>query len=195
MKISNGKMGAFFKGVLTAVRGAKVNFLVRSHWDIECYDRAGKLKFIDHAENCCTAEGLTKLLNVMFHGTAAISPWYIALFEDTSPSYTPADGDTYAVPGYLEVTAYDETVRQEFVEAEAVAKSMTNSANKATFTMNATKTLLGASLVGGGSPANGKGDTAGGGILYAAANFTSGKPVESGDTFKVTCTLTASDVV
>jgi len=191
----NGCMGAFFKGVLMAMRGAKANFLVRSHWDVECYDKHGKLKFTDHAENCCTAEGLNKLLDVMFHGVTAIATWYIAIYENTSPSYTPADGNTYAVPGYVEVTAYDEATRPEFVEAAASGKSMTNSANKATFTMNATKTLLGASLVGGGSPANGKGDTGGGGVLYAAANFTSGKPVESGDTFKVTCTLTASDVV
>ncbi len=189
------KLGAIFKGVLTAIRGAKVQFLVRSHWDVECYDKHGKLKFTDHAENCCTAEGLNKLLNVMFHGAAAISTWYIAIFEDNSPSYTPSDGDTYAVPGYVEVTAYDEATRPEFVEAEAAAKSMSNTLNKATFTINATKTLYGAALVGGGSPANGKGDTGGGGVLYAAAKFSAGKPVEDDDTFKVTCTLTASDVV
>jgi len=192
MRNMKSSMGAFFKGVLTAVRGAKVNFLVRSHWDIECYDRNGKLKFTGHAENCCTAEGLNKLLNVMFHAAAAISTWYIALFETNT---TPLDTHTYAVPGYTECTAYDETVRQEFVEAEATGKSMSNTAAKATFTMNATKTLYGAALVGGGSPANGKGDTAGGGVLYAAAKFDTAKPVESGDTFKVTCTLTASDVV
>jgi hypothetical protein len=188
----NGKLGAIFKGVLTAVRGAKVQFLVRSHWDIECYDKHGKLKYTDHAENCCTAEGLTKLLNVMFHAAAAISTWYIAIFED---NHTPVDGDTYAVPGYTECTAYDEPTRPEFVEAEAAAKTMSNTLSKATFTINDTKTLYGAALVGGGSPANGKGDTGGGGVLYAAAKFTSGKPVEDDDTFKVTCTLTASDVV
>lgn len=188
----NGKMGAFFKGFLTAVRGAKVHFLVRSHWEIECYDRTGKLKYTGHAENCCTAEGLNKLLNVMFHGTTAISPWYIALFETNT---TPLDTHTYAIPGYTECTAYDEAARQEFAESAATGKSMSNAASKATFTMNAIKTLYGAALVGGGSPANGKGDTSGGGVLYAAAKFDTEKPVGIGDTFKVACTLTASDVV
>lgn len=192
---NNGKMGAFFKGILTAVRGAKVQFLVCSHWQREHYDRTGKLKGIDYAENCCTIEGLTKLLNVMFHGAAAISPWYLIIFED---DYTPVEGDTYAVPGYTECTAYEEASRPEFVESEAVAKSMSNTASKASFTMSATSPmpiLWGAALVGGGSPANGKGDTAGGGVLYAAAKFPTGKTVEPGDVFKVLCTLTASDVV
>ena len=127
-------------------------------------------------------------------GRLRSEPGIIAIYEDTSPSYTPAAGDTYAVPGYLEVTAYDEATRPAFDEAAASGKSMSNTASKATFTMNASKSLIGASLVGGGSPANGKGDTGGGGVLYASAKFTTPKAVESGDTFKVTCTLTASDV-
>ncbi len=187
-----GKMGAFFKGVLIAIRGVKVHFLVRSHWDVECYDRHGRLKFIDHAENCCTVEGLNKLLNVMFHGAAQIGTWHILIFEN---DYTPVEGDTYAAPGFTECTAYSEATRPEFVESEASGKAMSNSASKATFTMSANKTLHGAGLVGGGSAPGTKGDKAGGSTLYAAAEFSAGKPVELGDTFKVQCTLTASDVV
>jgi hypothetical protein len=187
-------MGAEFAVALTAQKAQKANFLVRSHWDVECRDKSGKLKFVDSVGNICTDEGLNKLLDVMFHGTTPIATWYLAIYENTSPSYTPAAGDTYAVPNYLEVTDYDEATRPAFDEAAASAKSMSNTASKATFTMNASKSLYGAALVGGGSPANGKGDTGGGGVLYATALFTTPKSVESGDTFKVTCTLTASDV-
>ena len=192
--IFKGKMGAFFTRELIARREMKAKFLIFSRWGFEHYDRYGFLKEASQkdVENCCTAEGLTRLLNVMFHEAQQITEWYILLFGD---NYTPLDGDTYAVPGFTELTDYDETTRPAFVEAEAVDKVMTNNANKATFTMNADTNLWGSGVVGGGSPANGKGDTAGGGVLYAAAKWATAKPVEIGDTFKVRCILTSSDVV
>jgi hypothetical protein len=184
-------VGVAFAGELTADKAKKHNFLVSTHWVVECYDNDGKLKFIERMENICTAEGLNRLLDVMFHGTTQITPWYIVIFEN---DYTPIDGNTYATPGYTECTAYDEATRPEFVESAASSKSLSNTANKATFTINATKTLYGASLVGGGTAASTKGDAAGGGVLYAGAKFSSSQGVESGNTFKVTCTITSSDV-
>jgi hypothetical protein len=167
------------------------NALVSSIWYWECYGKDGDLKWKDSNHNRCVDEGLNALLDVMFHGTSQITTWYIAIFED---DYTPIAGNTYATPGYTESTAYDEATRPEFVEAAASGKSMTNSANKASFTMNATKTIYGGALVGGGTGASTKGDTAGGGTLYCSSKFSTSKPVESGDTLKVTVTLTASDV-
>ncbi len=124
----------------------------------------------------------------MFHGVAAIATWYIAIFETDT---TPVAGTTYATPVYTECTAYAEATREEFVEAAASSKSITNSASKAEFTMNATKTIYGASLVSD----NTKGDTAvGGACMYCASKFAVSKPVESADVLKVTVTLTSSDV-
>jgi hypothetical protein len=59
--------------------------------------------------------------------------------------------------------------------------------------MNATETIYGAALVGGGSGATTKGDTAGGGKLWCAAQFASSKNVDSGDTLEITYTLTSAD--
>ena len=149
---------------------------------------------LDSVDNVCTIEGLNKLLDVMFHGVTPIDPWYIVIFEN---NHTCVEADTYAVPGYTECTAYDEATRPEFVESAASGKALSNVANKATFTMSASspsKTLYGSAPGRRGTAANTKGDTAGGGVLYAAAKFTTSKPVDEGDTFKVTCTLTASDV-
>ena len=74
------------------------------------------------------------------------------------------------------------------------AQSMTNTASKATFTMNATKTIYGAALVGGGTDGNTKGDTAGGGTLYAGAKFSSSQAVVSSDVLQIVVTLTSADV-
>jgi hypothetical protein len=169
---------------------ARQNYLVQSVWDVEHY-RAGELIDREQVHNVCTAEGLNKLLDVMFHAATQITTWYVAIFETDT---TPSDTTTYAVPVYTESSAYDEATRPEYVEAAASSKSMTNSANKASFTISATKTIYGAALVGGGSAASTKADTAGGGTLYCAAKFTTSKPVEDDDVLKVTVTLTASDV-
>lgn len=162
-----------------------------SIWNVDCYGQDGVLKWSEENRNLVTNEGLDAILDIMFHGSTQITTWYIALFED---NHTPAAADTYATPGYTESTAYDEATRPAFVEAAASSQSITNSASKASFTMNATKTIYGAALVGGGTGGNTKGDTAGGGTLYCVSQFTSGsKAVESADVLKVTVTITAAD--
>lgn len=161
--------------------------LVQSIWNWEHF-RDGKLVDAWEEKNITTDEGLDKLLNVMFHAETAISDWYIALFESDT---TPAAGTTYAVPVYTECTAYDEATREAFVEAASSGQSITNSANRAEFTMNATKTIYGASLVSDST----KGDTAASGaVLYCASQFSSSKAVVATDVLKCTVTLNASNV-
>lgn len=164
-------------------------FLAESIWDVEHW-RGGQLLSVTRDRNICTDEGLDALLDIMFHGSTQITTWYIALFESDT---TPAAGTTYAVPVYTECTAYTEAARQAYNEAAASSKSITNSANKATFTMNATKTIYGAALVGGGSAPTDNTDTAGGGTLYCASQFGASKSVVNTDVLKVTVTITAAD--
>jgi len=110
----------------------------------------------------------------------------VALFED---DHTPASGDTYAIPGYTESTAYDEGTREEYVEAASSSQSVTNSASKAEFTMNATKTIYGAALVDNSV----KGNTDGGATLLCAGKFSSSRSVVDDDVLKVTYTVSAAD--
>jgi hypothetical protein len=162
-----------------------------SIWDVEHW-RKGKLLSHTRDRNICVNEGLDDVLDVYFSSGTQITAWYIAPFED---NHTPAAGDTYAVPGYTESTAYDEATRQAWTEAGPSSRVITNSASKASLTFNATKTIYGAALVGGGSAATTKGDTAGGGTLFCESQFTSGsKPVVSADVLKITVTLTISEV-
>jgi len=164
-------------------------FTIGSVWEWEHY-RDGKLIDTWKQGNTCTAEGLNALLDIMFHASTQITTWYVEIFESDT---TPADGTTYAVPVYTPSTAYDEGTRPEYVEAAASSKSITNSANKAVFTINATKTIYGAALVGGGSAATTKGDTAGGGTLFCASKFAASKSVVDDDVLNVTITITVAD--
>jgi len=159
-------------------------------WEFE-HIRKGLL--IDRWEqgNVCTAQGLNHMLDVIFHGVTAIATWYIGIFETDT---TPADGTTYAVPVFTECSAYAEAARVAYNEAAAASKSITNSANKATFTMNATKTIYGAALFGGGTNPTVISNTAGGGTIFAASKFALSKSVVATDVLLVTCTITLADV-
>lgn len=91
--------------------------------------------------------GLDHLLDVTFHGTTAISPWYIGLYSNT---YTPDAGDTSADLGvsYTQITTqYDEATRPEYEEAAAAAQVTTNTLNRAVFTFNTGVNVAGAFLI------------------------------------------------
>lgn len=184
------KLGNNMLGNLESSRKLDEKAIVCSKWNWEHF-RDGELIDQWDETNICTDEGLNALLDIMFHASTQITAWYLLIFETDT---TPAAGTTYAVPVFTECTAYTEGTRQEFVESAASGKSLSNSANKAEFTMSGTKTIYGAALVGGGTDANTKGDTAGGGTMYCASKFTASKDVENLDVLKVTCTLVASDV-
>lgn len=175
---------------INLIEKPKERFLVKSIWDWELV-RDDKVIDQWRESNICTDEGLNALLDIMFHAATQLTTWYILIFESDT---TPAAGTTYATPIFTECTAYAEGTREEFIEAAASSKSITNSANKAEFTINATKTIYGAALVAGGTDANTKGNTAGGGTMYCASKFASSKAVENLDVLKVTVTLTSSDV-
>jgi len=133
-----------------------------------------------------TDEGITHVLDVVFSDGAQKGTWYIALFND---DYTPLAANTYQAPGYTESENYDEGARPTWQEAGVAAKSISNAANVASFTMNATETIYGGSLLS----ASTKGDSASGEVLYCSSAFSTSKAVEDDDVLKVTATLTGAD--
>lgn len=170
--------------------GLKGGVKVGGYFEVICRGPDGRVKWCEVAKNIVTNEGLDAILDIMLHAATQLTTWYVAIFEsDTTPLAT----HTYAVPGYTESTAYDEATRPEYKEAAASSQSITNSANKATFTIDATKTIYGAALVGGGTDADTKGDTAGGGTLLCSCQFGSSKAVEDDDTLEVTYEVSAAD--
>ena len=147
--------------------------------------RKGRIieEFVD--KNLVVNEGLNSLLSIMFNGGTQITTWYIGVFE---ANYTPVATVTAATitSASTESTAYDESTRVEYVEAAPSSQSITNSASRATFTFNATKTIYGAFLVS----ASAKSATTG--TLFSAAAFSVAKAVVATDELLLTYTFTAA---
>lgn len=148
--------------------------------------RAGRSLGVMHDHNLVVNQGLMHVLSTTFNGGAIINPWYIALFEG---NYTPVATDTAAniVANSTESVAYNEATRPEYVEAAPSGQSITNSANKATFTMNATKTIYGASMLSASAK------SAVTGTLLASSRFSAARNVVAADQLLVTYTFTAAD--
>ena len=138
----------------------------------------------DH--NIVVNQGLNSLLGIMFNGGTQITAWYVGIFEG---NYTPVATDTAAniTANATECTAYDEATRVAYDEAAASGQAITNSASKATFTMNATKTVYGAFL----ASASAKSATTG--TLFSASKFSAARAVVDNDQLLLTYTLSASD--
>lgn len=191
------KPGARFKLNDNRIFVPEQKALVYSIWDIEGFRRKRRgstyhwEKIHSSYGNCNTVtnEGHNHLLNGTFRGATQITTWYVAVF---STDTTPSTATTYATPVFTETDKYDELTRPVYVGAESTAQSMSNILSKATYTVNDTVTIHGGALVGGGTAADTKKDTAGGGTMYAAAKFSSPGSYVSSDIFQVTIALTSA---
>ena len=164
MKTGNFKMGGIFR--------------------IKCFDSEGNLKWEDTSKNLVVDEGLQHILDAVFT-LSAVTPnanYYIGLTDGT-PAVS-ANDTLASHAGWVEVTAYSEANRQEYVEART-SLTVDNSASKAIFSMNASST------VGGAFIASVNSGTAG--LLLAASAFANGdKAVTNGDTIEVQYDFSAS---
>lgn len=138
-------------------------------------------------KNLIPTEGLNHMLDVVCKGGSQVSTWYVMPYEG---DYTPLATNTAAnFPGLAtECTAYTEANRVTWVEGAVSAGAVDNSANKAEFTINATKTIYGCALVSVAT----KGATTG--VLLSAVRFSAPKSFVSSDTLRVTApvSLTAA---
>lgn len=165
--------------------------LLSSKWAWELW-RDGEMIDQWTESNICTTEGLNKLLDVGFSKATQITQWYVGIYNTET---TPVIAQTYATPLFTESTNYSNATRLLWQEGGVAAKSIDNSANKASFTMSTAETIYGAALFGGGTGATTKGDIAGGGVIYNVSDFSGGaKTVASDDVLKVTVTLQVTDV-
>lgn len=153
-------------------------------WALE-HVRNGEVIDREEIHNIVVNQGLNHILDTVFHGGTAVATWYVGIYEG---NYVPLATDTASnFPGSAtECIAYDEATRIEYNEAAASGQSITNSANKATFTINATKTVYGGFLI---SVATKSATT---GTLMAAAKFGTARSVVSGDQLLITYTFSAA---
>lgn len=167
------------------------------HW------RAGQLLAIYDFNNGITNEGKNRLLDVMFHGTAAHATWYLGLI-DLSGFTALAAADNYdninqAGNGWDEFDDYTDAnnaasavTRPVWVEGAAASQSITNG-TAAVYDITATGDVKGIFAVAGTNAAT-KGDHTAGTAhaLWATALFNQGdQAVNNGDQLRVTYTVSA----
>ena len=159
------------------VGGRFIGTLIRDGRIIEEFDDA----------NLVVNEGLNALNDIMFHGSAQITQWYLGVFE---ANYTPVNTNTAAniASSATECTAYASATRPTYDEAASASQVTTNAASRASFVFNATKTIYGGFLISSST----KGGTSG--TLFAAAQFSSSKSVVNGDELLLTYAFTSSSV-
>ena len=136
-------------------------------------------------DNIVVNQGLNNLLGVMFNAAAQTVTWYLGLFEG---NYTPVASVTAATIASTstETTAYTQAGRPAFSPAAPASQAITNSANRATFTFNASKQIYGAFLISSAT----KGGT--GGVLFSATRFATPKTVDNEDEILLTYTFNAA---
>jgi len=154
---------------------------------IECYDKAGRLKWRQTAKNGTTNQGLNYALDIIF-GAEAKPSWYVGIIRDDNFSALAA-GDTMAShAGWEEGDEYDETTRQQITFDAAGGQEIANT-TRCYFSINATETMTGAFLTTN-STKNGAA-----GKLFCTALFDGGdEAVADGDILKVIYTVTAAAV-
>jgi len=153
-------------------------------YDLELRRTNGEVEFFSD-ENLIVDEGLNSILNVQLSGNTQITTWYLGVFEGNYTPLASVDAATITSAS-TESTAYDAATRVEWVDVASTAKSITNSASRASFVFNATKTIYGAFLVS----ASAKSATTG--TLFSAARFATAKTVDSGDELLLTYTVTSA---
>jgi hypothetical protein len=159
-----------------------------NHYEVECLDIKGNLKWKEEFSNLVVDVGLNDALDKYLKGSGYTASFFVGL-TDGSP--TAAASDTMASHvGWVEVSAYSESTREALVLGSVASKSVNNAASKASFAVNADSTTVGgAFVVTSGTKAGSSG------VLYSVGAFTGGnKSVDDGDTLNVTVTLTSQAV-
>ena len=158
---------------------------VSTLYHVECFDRAGKLVWVEDVHNLVTTEGVNRLLDASFKTIPGSVSWFVGLIKGASgSSFNIADtlashaGWTEAVAG----TDYSQANRVAWTPGTISGGSVDNSASQAVFNMLTSITLQGLFMASVNSGSSG--------LLYGGADFADDQVVQNGYTVNVTATLT-----
>ncbi len=152
-----------------------------------CKKADGSIRWVEEFPNTVVNVGLEFALDVLFDSSVAkTAVWFVGPTDGTP---TVAAADTMAShAGWVETTAYSETVRQVFVDVRST-RTVSNTASKATFSINASTTIGGAFIASTST----KKTTSG--TLLCAAAFTGGdRSVAASDTLEIQYDFVAADL-
>jgi hypothetical protein len=165
-------------------------FEVKAHteYHVEARDSNGRIKWAEDFGNLVTTEGLNTLLDATFKTGIAEPAWFVGLVDGAQdPVYAAADVMA-AHSGWIENVDYEELVRLDFTPGTITGGAVDNSEARAIFTITEDGSIAGCFLTSDAVK------EATDGILYGVGAFTGGaRNVETGDTLRVTSTLTVED--
>lgn len=155
---------------------------------IEVIRNGRSLGPLEWSDNIVVDEFLNYCLDASLSAGSQKNSWYIGLFKG---NYTPLASNTGATIASLstELTEYTQTTRVAWTDAGPAAKTITNAANRATFTINASVTAYGAFLVSNSV----KGDNSASSILCASSKFNASRDLIADDQLLVTYQISAAD--
>lgn len=177
------KLTAKFADQLMAFSGMRMDRKLNTLYTIECV-RDGRVVWTEVVHNLVVDEGLNDSLDKHLKGSSYTAAWYCGL-TNTTPTFAAANTMS-SHAGWAENVSYSEGVRQTITFGTVSAKSVSNTASKAVFTINGSTTIGGAFMVTNSTKS---GST---GTLYGGAAFSADRTVISGDVLNVTITCTAS---
>lgn len=143
---------------------------------VEHYDKSNKFLCKYELVNGVKNAGKDLLLNVMFHGSTPVDPWYIGLINASGWSIETASDTLASHAGWVEFTSYTGN-RIQWTEGATSGGAITNS-SPLSFAITVSGSIKGVLI---SSVASGTGGT-----LWSTADFASPIAVSNGDSLKVT---------
>lgn len=161
------------------------NTLIAGYWVFEAYRPGDKNRLLwrEETKNSIVNQGLDASLGSTLGAWTQVTSWYTGVTSG-HPTIAAADtGSSHA--GWDEFTGYTATERIGYTPAAMSGQSISNTAAKASFSLNAAASIGGAFLIS----VNSKGIN--GGSLFAVASFAL-RTLSSGDTLEVQAAFTAA---
>lgn len=147
-------------------------------YEVVCFGADGVEKWRDDFTNLVTTAGKTDIVDKYFKGSAYTAAWYLGL----KGTGTAAVGDTLAShAGWAEVNPYSGN-RPGITFG--TTSSGSNTATAVTYTITDSATVAGAFIASAASGTTG--------TLYSAGDFATSRSVASGDSLKVTVTVSVA---
>lgn len=172
------------------------NARMSSIYTFEAFAPDGSLRWTESVPNTVVDEGLDELLDKTFKGSSYTAAWFCGLIDnanftaintnDTAAKNTTSAPSFPTTNNWRESTAYSNATRPALTLGTVSGQSVSNSASKCSFTINATATINGAFTATNST----KGGTSG--KFYSVTSFSGTRSVLNGDTLNVTITLTTS---
>lgn len=157
-------------------------FRFSNRFVVVCLDSHGRVKWREIANNLVTTEGQNHDLSIVFKSGVQVGTWYGGLINN-SPSPTLAVGDTAAqiggTNGWTEFAGYSGSRKALTLGTPSAGLLATSSASQ--FSINSAATLFGLFVVSAASGTSG--------TLFGEAAFASTQAVVSGDTVRLSATL------